>query len=631
MSAGLDTQLSERQREILTRVVEEYVATSAPVGSKLLVERAGFDVSASTLRAELAELERLGLLTHPHTSAGRVPTEAGYRVYVDGLLARQEPRPAGFPLELATTRSEVDEALQATTEMLSKVTRLLALVSAPPLEAATVRHVDVLQLQPNVVVVVVITSTGGVTKQRYAFPEAVDPGLVTWAGDYLRERLIGLRLRSRLLARAFDEPGFSPRERAFLAVLRSAFDDVEDDRELYVGGAAGLLDELRSRGDRRLPQPDRGAREARGPARRPRPVARAAPAVRAGRRRARAVRACTGSRSSGRPTATPTSRSARSACSGRCAWTTRRRSARSGRPPTSSRGSSKRSTRTSRSVRRPPGELCLAWHHVRLDVGDRTRLLRAARRLPDGERAGDQEGVPPAGAGAPPRRLRASRGGGPLPRGVRGLRGALERRDAPALRPLRPCRASLGRLPAEPVRPRQPRRPLLRRSSARTCSAAGRGARRGARRRRRRRGRRSISSRRRAGSPSPCPRELATTCERCNGQRRRARLAGRHLPPLRRAAAGCSRSRAASSASSSARSACPDCDGSGQKIEHPCESCDGAGRTLERREIEVEVPAGIHDGQRIRLPGEGHAGSPGGRAGDVYVEIARAPRRALRP
>ncbi len=242
----MSTQLSERQLQILSRVVEEYVASSAPVGSKLLVERTAFGVSASTVRAELAELERLGLLTHPHTSAGRVPTEAGYRLYVDSLLARQESRPPEFPLELGPARAEVDEALQATTEMLSQVTRLLALVSAPPLEAATVRHVDVLQLQPNVVVVVVITSTGGVTKQRYTFPDPVDAGLVSWAGEYLRERLTGLRLRSRLLARAFDEPSLSTSEAVFLSVLRGAFDDVEDERQLYVGGAADLLDDLRS-------------------------------------------------------------------------------------------------------------------------------------------------------------------------------------------------------------------------------------------------------------------------------------------------------------------------------------------------------------------------------------------------
>jgi heat-inducible transcriptional repressor len=241
-----NAQLSQRQRQLLFRVVEEYVATRQPVGSKTLVERTALHVSSSTVRAELADLERHGLLTHPHTSAGRVPTEAGYRVYVDELLARKEPRPAEFPLGLASARAEVEEALQTTTEMLSQVTRLLALVSAPPLRAATVRHVDVLQLQAATVMVVTITSTGGVGKYRYSFPEPVDPGLVVWAGDYLRERLIGVRLRSHRLAKAFDEPGLSPRERVFLDTVRTAFDDVEDERQLYVGGAAGLLDDLRT-------------------------------------------------------------------------------------------------------------------------------------------------------------------------------------------------------------------------------------------------------------------------------------------------------------------------------------------------------------------------------------------------
>src|SRR6476646_10083420 len=101
MAVNARAKLTDRQREILSRVVEEYVAAGVPVGSRALVERAGFEVSPSTVRAELAELERLGLLTHPHTSAGRVPTEAGYRIYVYGLLARPEPRPSGeFPLEL---------------------------------------------------------------------------------------------------------------------------------------------------------------------------------------------------------------------------------------------------------------------------------------------------------------------------------------------------------------------------------------------------------------------------------------------------------------------------------------------------------------------------------------------------
>jgi len=99
--------LSERQQAILQRLVEEYVSTGQPVGSRTLVERSGVGASPSTVRGELAELERIGLLTHPHTSAGRVPTEAGYRLYVDGLLDRQEPRPGELHLGLPLVKAEV--------------------------------------------------------------------------------------------------------------------------------------------------------------------------------------------------------------------------------------------------------------------------------------------------------------------------------------------------------------------------------------------------------------------------------------------------------------------------------------------------------------------------------------------
>ena len=239
--------LSQRRRDILRLVVEEYVATGQPVGSKSLVERAGLGVSPSTVRNELAELERAGLLTHPHTSAGRVPTEAGYRVYVDELLTRPAARPDEFALGLPAARAEVEEALQATTEILSQVTHLLAVVSAPPIQAATVRHVEVLLLQPDVVLVVVIASTGSVTDLRFAFEDPLDPGLVTWAGDYLAERLVGARIGSRAVKLALDDPSLGVRERAFLHAIRSAFEQAADEnRQLFVGGTAGLLDEMRS-------------------------------------------------------------------------------------------------------------------------------------------------------------------------------------------------------------------------------------------------------------------------------------------------------------------------------------------------------------------------------------------------
>jgi heat-inducible transcriptional repressor len=243
----MQDELTPRRRDILRRVVEEYVSTGLPVGSKSLAERAGLGVSASTVRSELAELERSGLLTHPHTSAGRVPTERGYRLYVDGLLDRLEPRPAGFELDLSAVRSEVEAALQATTEMLSRVTSLLALVSAPPLEATTVRRVEVLLLQPQVVVVVVITSAGDVSKRVVTFEEPLDSGLVLWAAEYLNERVAGLQLGTHLLRGRFEDPSLSAGERAFLGALRPAFTElVRAEQRLYVGGAASLLEDLRA-------------------------------------------------------------------------------------------------------------------------------------------------------------------------------------------------------------------------------------------------------------------------------------------------------------------------------------------------------------------------------------------------
>jgi heat-inducible transcriptional repressor len=242
-----NVELTDRQREILKRLVEEYIATGQPVGSKHLVERTGLGVSPSTVRSELAELERLGLLTHPHTSAGRIPTEEGYRLFAQGLLDRLEARPGTLEIDLAGG-TEVESALQATTEALAEITRLLALVSAPPLEAATVRHVEVLPLQPQLVVAVVITSTGGVTKRMFALGEPVDAGLVSWAAEYLNERTAGLPLGSHGLRQAFAEAGLSPRERGFLELLRPAFTDAagSEEQRLFVGGAANLLGDVRS-------------------------------------------------------------------------------------------------------------------------------------------------------------------------------------------------------------------------------------------------------------------------------------------------------------------------------------------------------------------------------------------------
>jgi heat-inducible transcriptional repressor len=241
-------QLSARKREILRRVVEEYVASGQPVGSRVLVERTGLQVSPSTVRSELAELEALGLLTHPHTSAGRIPTESGYRLYAEELVETMEGRPTGLGVDLHSMRDEIEDALRMTTESLSRATRLLALVSAPSLETASIRHVEVLALQPTSVMVVVITSTGGVAKRVFHLEEPVDSGLLTWAAEYLNDQLVGKRLGASSVRRRLEAPELGARERAFLHLVSPAVLDTGSDEgpQVYFGGSVGLLGDVRA-------------------------------------------------------------------------------------------------------------------------------------------------------------------------------------------------------------------------------------------------------------------------------------------------------------------------------------------------------------------------------------------------
>jgi heat-inducible transcriptional repressor len=237
--------LSSRQQLILGKVVEGHVELGRPVGSRWLSEQPDVVWSPSTIRYELAKLEERGFLNHLHTSSGRVPTDAGYRHYVDSLLTRGPlPRPGKhFDLELSSMRREVDTAMRATTETLSRVTDLLAAVSAPPLHTATIRHIEVLLLQPRVALVVIISSSGAVTKRAFTFEQPVDAGLADWAASYLNERLAGMALGALTLKGKLDSPELSDVERQFLETLAPAFSDLVETTEqtLYIDGTARLL------------------------------------------------------------------------------------------------------------------------------------------------------------------------------------------------------------------------------------------------------------------------------------------------------------------------------------------------------------------------------------------------------
>ena len=162
--------LSERQREIFLKTLELYISTGAPVGSHALAE--AVDASSSTIRAELANLETRGLLTHPHTSAGRVPTDAGYRYYVDALMSSEPVDRLRF--EAPADTGSVDELLRGVSEGMSEVTRLLAVVAGPSALGDSLARVDCLRLREDVLLLVVSMESGASSSTTVTLPVPVE-------------------------------------------------------------------------------------------------------------------------------------------------------------------------------------------------------------------------------------------------------------------------------------------------------------------------------------------------------------------------------------------------------------------------------------------------------------------------
>ena len=240
---------SSRQELILRLVVDAYLASAKPVGSKEVAEKREVEWGPSTVRSELAALEAAGYLTQPHTSAGRVPTDLGYRRYVGMLLeSGGASAEAEVELELSRLRREVDAAMRETTAALAQVTDLVALATAPPESiAATIHRVEVLRLRPTRVMAIAIASSGAVVKRVFDFESEVDPGLVEWASSYLNESLAGMSVGARMIVDRLADPELGPVESEFVTALGGALTELGGDpvETLYMDGAARLLSDAR--------------------------------------------------------------------------------------------------------------------------------------------------------------------------------------------------------------------------------------------------------------------------------------------------------------------------------------------------------------------------------------------------
>ncbi len=233
----------ERRLEVLRAIVEDYVATEEPVGSKALVERHGLGVSPATVRNDMAALEDEGYITQPHTSAGRVPTDKGYRLFVDRLttvkpMSAPEKRAISTFLDGAV---DLDDVVGRSVRVLSQLTRQVAMVQYPTLSRSTVRHIELVALAPNRLLVVLILSSGRV-EQRIA---ELGTDLTDLALSELRTRLnsaaAGEVIAEAVTALRAAVPAVNGGvTAAVVELLVDAMIDQRSDERIVVGGAANL-------------------------------------------------------------------------------------------------------------------------------------------------------------------------------------------------------------------------------------------------------------------------------------------------------------------------------------------------------------------------------------------------------
>ena len=200
-------ELGERRRKILAAVVNDYVKTAEPVGSETLAQRYDFGVKPATIRNELAAMSEMGYLRQPHTSAGRVPSDLGYRYYVNRLM----PDPTLGPAETHHARrsydpyeSEVESILQHTCRILSELTSYTSLATTPQMDVTSVKHVALSAVAPGKVLVVTVLNTGHIDHRGLDYPETLPTTDLAAMGNLINARFQGAEL-GNFAARADEE------------------------------------------------------------------------------------------------------------------------------------------------------------------------------------------------------------------------------------------------------------------------------------------------------------------------------------------------------------------------------------------------------------------------------------------
>ncbi|HIJ81774.1 MAG TPA: heat-inducible transcription repressor HrcA, partial [Desulfuromonadales bacterium] len=244
----MQVELSARSRLILEAIVEDYIATAEPVGSSAMAKRHALTLSPATVRNVMANLEEMGLLTSPHTSAGRIPTEKAYRFYVDSLVAlrrvsREEKRQ--IVSHCRQSGSGLSGILKETSRTLSQLSNYMGIVVAPSFTADTFRHIEFIRLGQRKILAILVSSKGAIQNRLIETSEDLAPEELVTMGNYLNKLMQGLTItqaRERILSEMQSEKTRYDQMMSRALKISELAVTVESD-EIFVEGQSRILDQ----------------------------------------------------------------------------------------------------------------------------------------------------------------------------------------------------------------------------------------------------------------------------------------------------------------------------------------------------------------------------------------------------
>ena len=245
----MNTSLDERQKDVLKSVIRLHIATGEPVGSENLARELNRSMSPATLRNVMSDLEKLGYLDHPHTSAGRMPTDEGYRVFVDSLMAREpllRREAAAIESELRPRDGSPSQVMEMASHLLSRLSNNVGFVLAPDSSRTVLRHIDLVRLQPQKILAVVVSRAGLVTHRVIEVADDISQDGLQECANYLNAGFSGLSLaaiRERLLELMREEKAlYDTLLQKVVAVGSQAFQVEGVAASVYLDGASNMLD-----------------------------------------------------------------------------------------------------------------------------------------------------------------------------------------------------------------------------------------------------------------------------------------------------------------------------------------------------------------------------------------------------